>query len=433
MVTIFNALFAIILLYYGYKYAFVKGMVVAHPFNKGEVYMCNNDLSFMIFSVMTAMVFLGPLSLVKYGIWIGLMLMMSVRWVKKWDGVMTLYLIFIIWNLYTLTYTDYLFQGWMMIIKFCLPILYFWMGYNAIKEEMDLWTFLKRTVVYCVIYSFLIGGVSAKFFGPLYAFLNFTTGGLFISYAPLADFFAILIGVTFLMYIYTHDKIYIYAAGLLFLSTLLESVRTGLGASVIGLSLMYLLYKKGRAVPVVILFLGIFIASILFVPEVRDKMFGENAADVTLSNVQNAEIEMSGREYTWEMIMENCYFPNPTFGSGCGNALGWLKELRKDGGLSLIHSDWVQMMSESGNIGLALYILFGIAILFKTINVTWMYKNSKLITLFGGLTAGSFAAMFFCMAYDNVVTYAQQGYVLPFMLLGIFLKLLDMQQVGQIN
>ena len=71
-------------------------------------------------------------------------------------------MIFILWNLYTLTYSHYIFQGWMMIVKFCLPILYFWVGYNAVKEELDLWVFLKRTVLICVIYSFLIGGVSAK-------------------------------------------------------------------------------------------------------------------------------------------------------------------------------------------------------------------------------------------------------------------------------
>lgn len=40
-------------------------------------------------------------------------------------------------------------------------------------------------------------------------------------------------------------------------------------------------------------------------------------------------------------------------GSGCGASLGWLKEkASKEGGIVLIHSDWVQMLSESGNIGL---------------------------------------------------------------------------------
>ena len=264
MAIVINAIITVILLYYAYKYASGGTMIIKHPFKVGEYYECNNNLSFMIFSVMTAMVFLGPLSLVKYAIWIFFMLLMSRRWVKKWDGVMTIYLIFILWNLYTLTYSHYIFQGWMMIVKFCLPILYFWVGYNAVKEELDLWVFLKRTVLICVIYSFLIGGVSAKLISPLYGFLCFGTGGTFVAYASLADFYAILIGIPVMLYIFTSERKFLYAAGLLFLSSILESVRTGIGASILGLSLLFLAYKKGRAVPAVMLLIALFVGSVFF-------------------------------------------------------------------------------------------------------------------------------------------------------------------------
>ena len=131
-----------------------------------------------------------------------------------------------------------------MIVKFCLPILYFWMGYNAIEDSLDLWIFLKRTVLICVIYSFLIGGVSAKLISPLYGFLCFGTGGTFVAYASLADFYAILIGVPVMLYIFTSERKFLYAAGLLFLSLILESVRTGIGASILGLHFCFLAYKK---------------------------------------------------------------------------------------------------------------------------------------------------------------------------------------------
>ncbi|WP_275564394.1 hypothetical protein [Bacteroides faecichinchillae] len=110
--------------------------------------------------------------------------------------------------------------------------------------------------------------------------------------------------------------------------------------------------------------------------------------------------------------------------------LGWLKDINSKGGLQLIHSDWVQMMSESGNIGLCLYILFAAFLLFKILTITWKYKGDIILTLLGGVTAGSFAACYFCMGFDNVITYAQQGYVLPFMLFGIFLKVVDLTRQG---
>ena len=182
-----------------------------------------------------------------------------------------------------------------MIVKFCLPILYFWMGYNAIEDSLDLWIFLKRTVLICVIYSFLIGGVSAKLISPLYGFLCFGTGGTFVAYASLADFYAILIGIPVMLYIFTSERKFLYAAGLLFLSSILESVRTGIGASILGLSLLFLAYKKGRAVPAVMLLIALFVGSVFFVKPVKEKMFGKQAETVTISNVGKAKIETSGR------------------------------------------------------------------------------------------------------------------------------------------
>ena len=231
-----------------------------------------------------------------------------------------------------------------------------------------------------------------------------------------------------MLYIFTSERKFLYAAGLLFLSLILESVRTGIGASILGLSLLFLAYKKGRAVPAVMLLIALFVGSVFFVKPVREKMFGKQAETVTISNVGKAKIETSGREYMWKRIMNHCYKPNPTFGSGCGGALGWLKDINSKGGLVLIHSDWVQMMSESGNIGLCLYILFAVFMLFKVLAITWRYRSNKMLTLLGGTTAGAFAACFFCMGFDNVITYAQQGYVLPFMLFGIFLKTIDLTE-----
>lgn len=430
MALIINSIIAILLIYYGWKYAFQSGLVVNHPFAPVVKCVCGKDLSFLLFSVMTSMVFLGPLSLVKYAIWICIMVFMSLRWVKKWDSVLTMYLVFIVWNLYTLTYSNYVFQGWMMILKFSIPILYFWMGYNAIEDSLDLGIFLKRTVIICVIYSFLIGGVSAKLISPLYGFLCFGTGGTFVAYASLADFYSILIGIPVMLYVITSDRKYLYAAGLLFLSSILESVRTGIGASILGLSMLFLVYKKGKAIPIVMLLLALFVGSVLLVQPVREKMFGKQAETVTISNMGQAKIETNGREYMWERIMNHCYKPDPTFGSGCGGALGWLKDINSKGGLQLIHSDWVQMMSESGNIGLCLYILFAAFLLFKILTITWKYKGDIILTLLGGVTAGSFAACYFCMGFDNVITYAQQGYVLPFMLFGIFLKVVDLTRQG---
>ena len=162
-------------------------------------------------------------------------------------------------------------------------------------------------------------------------------------------------------------------------------------------------------------------------PEVRNKMFGDSASTVTVSSASMEDVNMSGRNYMWLKIMDQCYYGHETFGSGCGAASGWLKETNKDGGLLLIHSDWVQMMSESGNIGLGLFIFFAIVMLFKVFSVTWVNKRSRTVTFAGAMTVAGFLACFFVMGFDNAITYAQQVFVIPFVMLGIFYKSIDLK------
>lgn len=174
MSLIINLIVGLIAFYFAYMYATRKPMLVKVPWYEGWKYECNQPLSFLIYSILTAMLFLGPLSLVKYGVWIVILLLMMYRGAFRYRFNMVLgaYTLFVLWNLYTMTYTPYPEQGWMMILKFCLPYLYFWLGYNAIQCEDDFYVFLEKTCWICCGYALIIGGVSAKFISPLYVFLN---------------------------------------------------------------------------------------------------------------------------------------------------------------------------------------------------------------------------------------------------------------------
>lgn len=413
MSLIINLIVGLIAFYFAYMYATRKPMLVKVPWYEGWKYECNQPLSFLIYSILTAMLFLGPLSLVKYGVWIVILLLMMYRGAFRYRFNMVLgaYTLFVLWNLYTMTYTPYPEQGWMMILKFCLPYLYFWLGYNAIQCEDDFYVFLEKTCWICCGYALIIGGVSAKFISPLYVFLNFTSGGLFVSYASLADFFAVLITVPITMYFATNKRKYLWMAAWMFLSTILESVRTGIGASVLGLSFFYMIYKKGKSIPYIGLMVILFITSIFAVPEVREKMFGSKANTVSVGSASMDQVEMNGRNFMWERIMEHSYYGHEMMGSGCGASLGWLKEkASKEGGIVLIHSDWVQMLSESGNIGLGFFVFFIIVLLWVILSETWKYKGFITITFVGAMTVASFVACFFAMGFDNVITYAQQGF-----------------------
>lgn len=161
MSLIINLIVGLIAFYFAYMYATRKPMLVKVPWYEGWKYECNQPLSFLIYSILTAMLFLGPLSLVKYGVWIVILLLMMYRGAFRYRFNMVLgaYTLFVLWNLYTMTYTPYPEQGWMMILKFCLPYLYFWLGYNAIQCEDDFYVFLEKTCWICCVYALFLGGI----------------------------------------------------------------------------------------------------------------------------------------------------------------------------------------------------------------------------------------------------------------------------------
>ena len=432
MEIIINSIVGLVAFFYAYRYAFDKPMVVKVPWAKGWVYECNSNLSFLIYSILTAMLFLGPLSLVKYAVWIVILVLLMMRHRFSWrhNKILGAYTLFLLWNLYTMTYTPYPEQGWMMIVKFCLPYLYYWIGYNAIQSESDLFVFLEKTCKIMCVYALFLGGIISRFLPEIKALFTSDTGGLFISYASLADFFAIFFSIPFTMFLFTKEKRYIGMATWIFLSTLVDSVRTGIGASVLGMTCYYMVYKKSKAIPYICFMVLLFVGSIFAVPQVREKMFGNSATSVTVRTASMDKVVMNGRNFMWKRIMDHTYNGHEVIGSGSGAALGWLKEqVSKNGGLSLIHSDWVQMLSETGLVGLGLFIFFAIVMIIVVLSETWKFKNNDTVTFAGSMTVASFTACFFAMGFDNVITYSQQGYVLPFIILGIFYKVLDMSDL----
>ena len=114
-------------------------------YNKGEYYLLSRNMYFAIFTVCTAPIFLLSISLFKYGLWFATILFLIVgnRIRMKLEAVMALYLVFFLWLCLTMTWTTAPRDGWMMLIKYFIPILFLWLGYSALGNEKDLIVFLK--------------------------------------------------------------------------------------------------------------------------------------------------------------------------------------------------------------------------------------------------------------------------------------------------
>ena len=401
-------------------------------YNPGEKYLLSRNMYFIIFTVCTAPMFLIPYALLKYGLWFGVMLFLlfSGRMRMKVDTMITMYIVFFFWLCFSMTYTTTYWQGTMMLVKYSLPLLFIYLGYSSLDNEKDLIIFLKVVNWSTCVYCFIMGGFAQHFLPWVYNFV----GGILSVYAAFADFLVAVFIVPILLYWLTKDKKYIYCALWMVLSTILQSVRTGMGGMVLVFTFaMYLRYKQ-KSLPGILFAGAVFIGTILFVPSVNEKFFGEDAGTVTGSDIVQGNalsfdnIEMSGREYLWENAKTYCYKGHEMKGKGLGAGEYFCKHLMYDDGReSKMHNDYLVLLCDTGNIGVFLLVLFYIVVLTKIIAHIVIRRCNILVKITGIMALSSMAGIAFCMYFDNVVSNSMQSMIIPYIYLGFFLKALDIE------
>lgn len=436
MKTILSLLIFVVLLYWvGQIYLSGKKKFRAVEVGKGEHYLLSQNMYFVIFTVCTAPIFLGSLALLKYGLWFAAMLaLLIVGKVRiKFEFMTVMYSIFFLWLCYTMTYTTVPRDGAMMLIKFSLPMLFLWLGYSGLRNEKDLIVFLKVVNIAACIYCGFMGGFAATFIPPLYSFCM----GIFSTYAGFADFLTAVFIVPIMLYWLTKEKKYIFCALWMVLSTVLQSVRTGMGGMLLVFCTALLLKNKAKAIPGLAIAGAMFLSVVLFVPEVNEKFFGEDAGSVSASDIVQGDamsmdnIEMSGREYLWERTKEACYYGNEVTGKGLGETSHFVKYEMTGSGQKVgakLHNDYLELLCDTGVVGVMLIAIFYLSVILKVTSNVTLRRSSFLVKLTGIMALSSLAGIAFCMYFDNVVSNSMQSMVMPYIYLGFFLKALELEK-----
>lgn len=439
MKTILSLIIFLVLVWWIYRIYLssqVKFRIV--EYSKGEHYLLSPNMYFVIFTVCTAPIFLGSLALLKYGLWFVAMLVLlfasKVR--LKFEFMTGMYSIFFLWLCYTMTYTTMPRDGAMMLIKYALPMLFLWLGYSALNNEKDLIIFLKVVNVVACVYCMFIGGQGCKLIPWLYYHVFM---GVFGTYAAFADYLTAVFIVPILLYWLTKEKKYILCAFWMVLSTVLESVRTGLGGMMLVFAVALLLKNKAKAIPGLLLAGGLFLSVVLFVPSVNEKFFGEDAGTVSAADIVQGDamsmdnIEMNGREYLWERVLENCYYGNETFGGGLGTSGRFVKNYAEaTGAVPMMHNDYLQILCDTGIVGVVLIAIFYLSVILKVTSNVALRRSSLLVKLTGIMALSSMVGIGFCMYFDNVVSNSMQSMVMPYIYLGFFLKALDIEKRNEV-
>ena len=438
MRTILSLLIFVALTYWVWQIYFGKKKLRLVEYGKGEYYLLSQNMYFVIFTVCTAPIFLYTFSLLKYGLWfVTLLVLLFVGKVRiKFEFMTVMYSIFFLWLCYTMTYTTVPRDGAMMLIKFSLPMLFLWLGYSGLRNEKDLIIFLKVVNIVVCVYCFLIGGQGCKlmpwlYYGPI--------GGQFLKYAGFADFLTSIFIVPIMLYWLTKEKKYFYCALWMVLSTV-QSVRTGMGGMLLVFCTALLLKNRVKAIPGLVVAGSMFLSVVLFVPEVNEKFFGDDAGTVSATDIVQGDamsmdnINTNGRTYIWEMIMDECYSGHEITGSGLGTSMRFLKDWGiKNKSVAIMHNDYVQIISDTGIVGIVLICLFYAVFLLKGINYVVLRKSSTCVKITGIMAVSSMAGIAFSMYYDNVVSHSMSSLVMPFIFLGFFLKSIDLDANKQLS
>lgn len=338
----------------------------------------------------------------------------------KWGAGTVMYLIYILWLIYSITYCNSIEYGVRYILKYLYPLIIMISASAIVRDE-------KIFLACCVwarrvaIVSALIGYVPfvANFFGGTFWY----TTALNLNYVTIS-----LISFGF-YYFYGKDKKDLLLGILFVLPCILTVHRSGLLASFAGLAVFMFLKHKWISLPYIAGVLGIGLVIVFYVPSFHDKMFWKDTEkeltiqDLREGNIEEDDIRNNGREALWKALESRFYVGHELKGSGIGSCQKFLYD--NPAGVKQTHGDYVQMRCDTGLIGFWLYIIVGIIVVVHCFFVCARNYVPDYIKCCAMIAAGGIAGCYAAMYSENVVTYTMASTGYPFALYGVMLGMLS--------
>jgi hypothetical protein len=222
--------------------------------------------------------------------------------------------------------------------------------------------------------------------------------------------------------------------GLCAVAVILGNTRITIGAMFVSFSTMLFFSLNGFSRFILPLG-GIIALPALFIlnPRFRERMFyGEasRSADAILNDPLSTinYIHGSGRFEAWEHVLNKFFQPSPVVGSGIGATQNYFYS-QIGGGIGVIHSEYVRLLSEVGLVGLALFIVAMIVYLTQLIRTIRLssHMETKKYALAG---LGGIVAYLIYMATDNAFDYVSGFGIYVFTLVAMAEKSRELELAG---
>ncbi len=419
MYIILNAL--VFLSLTGYAFVLMLSKPSYVKLSKTEKVLLTGREKFLLLTMATGMIMVGSFSALRLMIWIGIILFAFLLYRKspKFNVIVFGYLLFLGWMILSLSWGESDDFGVRVILKYLYPFLIMLFAATFVRSKDFIFVAMRWLILVSFILSFFFGGLTINIVGHI-----FRLGGVFWNTAAFADFLAIMSGVAYLMWWRTKDKKYLYLIGWFLLSSIAGSIRTGLlGIFAVFAVASYLRYRV-YSLPYMAGLVLFAIFSVLFIPQVKEKMFYDPGAITSiedLGSIEQSQLDSNGRFAMWAWSLAEYYDDNKLTGAGIGTVQQrFYSGNHPFGKIKIIHNDYVQMLCDVGLVGLSIYLLF----VLLSIRLAMIYMKKRVPIYLQNaafLVVTSFAGTLTTMMTDNVVNYAFPVHSYPFIFVGIMM------------
>lgn len=338
---------------------------------------------------------------------------------------MILFMVFLCWVILGITYTPNPVFGLRMLTKYLYPLLFAMLTASVIRDPE---VFLKSALWarWIALISLLAHDISI--IGGFFPGIFWTAGALCTSYITMTMF-------SLAMFFNGQEKLKNLLWAVVFmLPCIMWVIRTDIFGTGLALSTFFFIKYKFKSLPLILAVGCLGIAALFYIPSVKSKMYYRpdevTLTDFLTNNVDENNINTSGRKKGWEDVHRFFFTGHELVGSGTGRVqtffytevIGWQR-----GGQ--LHNDFLVLLCDNGMIGLLLFVIAYIAIMFHCLYI--YHKSREKWVRLCALTAGSaLIGILVTMYSDNTISYSMCTLGYPWGFYGMALGLYKKERMG---
>ncbi len=398
-----------------YIFVFVVAVLVLKTINKSpkaiyysgkKIYINESFRILFLFIVISMVNSVGNILL--WGIYILTIFFINSKYKNICRLNMSIYFLYFIgWAIFTLSFSEGIYKGILMIIKLIMPLFFYVLTQRAMQNSNQVWSFFEK--ISSSTYIYMLVGIYSVFVG---------------LYVTAFKYYSMPVSIILItLYFKKHQRKYLLLSILNFCVPLILLKRTPLLGIGVGL-LIFLIYRyKLKAIIPSVVGLMMGIIALVSIPQLRERIF-YNADEMTVEDIFNSDsfnrINTSGRDVMWSYAYENYYEPNPIIGCGIGTLKNYMDSPRNPlrTSFTLLHNDWLHILCETGLIGTILLVLFFFSLLRKSYKYS-SHKYPDDLRLIACCTAGVITTVIIHMYFENCIN------SVIFFMPGIFAAILD--------